>query len=215
MRFLLFSKISFEVSHPVALVEAYCFQGDFYSHYDLLRNRKVEDANKIGARIKKDVLSDCEDVVESQKDLPIFGCDVEEFLNLDAETRNGYIRELSQVINELLDIRGIGFSKATKILHTLYPRMIPMIDVALQKEYKGINPEWKEGEWTRLLIDYYDNFLVGNNWKHLTELSNILSKNNLALTKVRIFDVLWWSYLKAKSLQEKQNVLWTTIRRLT
>ena len=56
MKFLLFSKIFFEVSYPVTLIECYCFQSDFYANYDLLSDRKVEYANKIGARIKKELL---------------------------------------------------------------------------------------------------------------------------------------------------------------
>jgi len=59
MKFLLFSKISFEISDPIALIECYCYKNDFYAKYDLLKNRKVEDVNKIGARIKKELLSEC------------------------------------------------------------------------------------------------------------------------------------------------------------
>ena len=58
MEFLLFSKIPFEISDPIALIECYCYQNDFYAKYDLLleyRDRKIEDVNKIGARIKKEV----------------------------------------------------------------------------------------------------------------------------------------------------------------
>jgi len=58
MKFLLFSKISFEIPDPIALIECYCYQNDFYTKYDLLlehRDRKIEDVNKIGARIKKEV----------------------------------------------------------------------------------------------------------------------------------------------------------------
>ena len=53
MEFLLFSKISFEIPDPIALIECYCYQNDFYAKYDLLleyRDRKIEDVNKIGVR---------------------------------------------------------------------------------------------------------------------------------------------------------------------
>ena len=59
MKFFLFSKISFEIPDPIALIEYYCYQNDFYSRYDLLEDKKIEDVNKIGARIKKEVLSEC------------------------------------------------------------------------------------------------------------------------------------------------------------
>ncbi|MCK4241516.1 MAG: hypothetical protein KAX30_07820 [Candidatus Atribacteria bacterium] len=56
MKFLLFSKMSFEILGPIALIEFYCYQNDFYAKYDLLENRKIEDVNKIGASIKKEVV---------------------------------------------------------------------------------------------------------------------------------------------------------------
>ena len=57
MKFFLFSKIPFEIPDPLALIECYCYQNDFYSKYDLLEDKKIEDVKKIGARIKKEVLS--------------------------------------------------------------------------------------------------------------------------------------------------------------
>ena len=62
MKFFLFSKMPFEISEPIALIECYCYQNDFYAKYDLFlehRDRKIEDVNKIGARIKKEVLLEC------------------------------------------------------------------------------------------------------------------------------------------------------------
>jgi len=91
MKFLLFSRILFEVSDPVALIESYCFQSDFYENYDLLLlkgNRELEDVNKIGARIKKEVLPECKTATEGAKDLPIFQYDkygLDSFLELDDE----------------------------------------------------------------------------------------------------------------------------------
>jgi hypothetical protein len=55
MKFFLFSKISFEIPDPIALIECYCYQNDFYAKYDLMEDKKIEDVNKIGARIKKEV----------------------------------------------------------------------------------------------------------------------------------------------------------------
>ena len=215
MKFLLFSKISFEVSDPVALIESYCFQSNFYANYDLLSNRKVEDVNKIGARIGKKLLPKCETVSESTKNLCIFKYDLDRFLELDNKTRNYHIKELSQrTIKKLLKIKGIGLSKATKVLHTLYPKIIPMIDNALQEEYrKEINSQWMEERSDQILIDYYDNLREDDNLQHLTQILDIISKNNLVgLTKVRIFDILWWSYLRSKKLRQKGNINWSTIK---
>ena len=217
MKFLLFSKIPFEVSHPVALIESYCFQSDFYKNYDFLlveRKREVTDVNKIGARIEKRLLPKCEAVTESTKNLRIFKYGLDSFLELDDKTRSAYIHELDEkVIAELLQIKTIGLSKATKILHTLYPKVIPILDDNLQREYKEINPQWMEKHSNQILIDYYKNLREGDNLRNLTQISETISRNNLlGLTKVRIFDILWWSYLKAKRLRQEKNINWSTIK---
>jgi hypothetical protein len=149
MKFFLFSKISFEIPDPIALIECYCYQNDFYSKYDLLledRDRKIENVNKIGARIKKEVLSECKILTERTKSVNIFKYNLEQFLSLDEKDRNEQIKELNEsVIQELLKIEGIALSTTTKILHTLYPKIIPMIDIPLQNKYREkINNVWAQ-----------------------------------------------------------------------
>ena len=93
MKFFLFSKISFEIPDPIALIECYCYQNDIYSKYDLLlehRDRKIEDVNKIGARIKKEVLSECKKITERTKSLSIFECNLEQFLSLKKTLGSGF-----------------------------------------------------------------------------------------------------------------------------
>ncbi|MCK4387408.1 MAG: hypothetical protein KAW00_01435 [Dehalococcoidia bacterium] len=221
MKFSLFAKISFEVSEPVALIESYCFQSDFYKNYDLLLlkgKRKVEDANKIGARIGEEVLPECKIVTEGATDLRIFQYDnkygLDSFLELDDEAINDYVNELNErVIKKLLKIKTIGLSKATKVLHTLYPEVIPILDDNLQREYKRINPQWTKKHSNQTLIDYYKNLREGDNLQNLTQISKTISENNLVcLTKVMIFDILWWSYLKAKKLSQEKKINWSTIK---
>jgi len=72
MKFYLFSKIEFEIPDPIYLVECYCYQNDFYSKYDVLENRKIEDVNKIGARLTSEVISKCKVVIEGTRELEIF-----------------------------------------------------------------------------------------------------------------------------------------------
>ena len=153
MKFFLFSKISFEVSNPIALIEAYCFQGDFYANYDLLNDRTIEDVGKIGARIGKDPIRKCKTIVGRTKDLKVFKYDLDHLLNLTEKTRNKHIKELNErVIQRMLMVKGVGLSKTTKILHTLYPKIIPMIDKQLQEEYMGkINPRWREEQLYQIL----------------------------------------------------------------
>ena len=205
MRFTLFSKIEFEVVDPVALIECYCFQSDFFVNFDLLPIRKVEHVNKIGSRIPEKLLRRCRDVINEAGELGIFTYDLDEFLNLNNEGIVNHVGEVSKVvIKKLMEIESIGLSKATKILHTLYPRIIPMIDGMLQGEYqRNVNPWWKEDNPSQILIDYYNNLKEHNNRRQLTQVFDAISKTGLGLTKVRVFDILWWSYVKAKRVKEE------------
>jgi hypothetical protein len=159
MKFFLFSKISFEIPDPIVLIECYCYQSDFYAKYDLLleqRDRKIEDVNKIGARIKREVLSECKKITESTKSLSIFKYNLEQFLDLEEKDKDERIKEINEsVIQKLLKIKGIGLSTATKILHTLYPKIIPMMDNPLQNKYREkINNVWTKKRADEIFIDF-------------------------------------------------------------
>ncbi len=215
MKFFLFSKISFEIPDPIALIECYCYQNDFYAKYDLLKDKKIEDVNKIGARIKKEVLLVCKIITERTKSVNIFKYNLEQFLSMEKKDRNEQIKELNEfVIQELLKIKGIGFSTTTKILHTLYPKIIPMIDNPIQKKYREvINNGWTEKRADVIFIDFYNNLKMGSNLKNLNYIFKEVSKNNIKhLSKIRIFDILWWSYLKAEKLGEDKGINWNTIK---
>jgi len=214
MKFYLFSKISFEIPDPIALIECYCYQNDFYSKYDLLEDRKIEDVNKIGARIKKEVLLECKIITESTKSLGIFKYNLEQFLDLEEKDRDEQIKKLNEfVIQKLIKINGIALSTTSKILHTLYPKIIPMIDNPLQKKYREvINNVWTEKRADEILIDFYKNLQIESNRKNLNQIFNEISKNNLKnLSRIRIFDILWWSYLKAERLKKEKGICWTSI----
>jgi len=215
MKFFLFSKISFEITDPIALIECYCYQNDFYSKYDLLEDKKIKDVNKIGARIKKNVLLKCKKIIERTNNLSIFKYNLEQFLSLDEKDRDEQIKELNEiVIQKLLKIKGIGLSTTTKILHTLYPKIIPMIDNPLQKKYREeINNVWTEKRADEIFIDFYNNLKIECNRKKLNYIFDKLLENNIQhLSKIRIFDILWWSYLKAEKLREEKGINWNTIR---
>ena len=72
MRFYLLSKITFEILNPITLIECYCYQSDFYSKYDVIKNRTIEDVNKIGARLKHSTILECKKVLEDAGQLDIF-----------------------------------------------------------------------------------------------------------------------------------------------
>jgi len=215
MKFFLFLKISFEIPEPIALIECYCYQNDFYSKYDLLEDRKIEDVNKIGARIKKEVLLECKTITERTKSVNIFRYNLEQFLDLEEKDRNEQIKELNEfVIQKLLKINGIGLSTTTKILHTIYPKIIPMIDSLLQKKYcEAVDDEWTEERVDEIFIDFYNNLKIESNRKNLNYIFDKLLENNIQhLSKIRIFDILWWSYIKAEKLGEEKGINWNTIK---
>jgi hypothetical protein len=215
MKFLLFSKISFKIPDPNVLIECYCYQNDFYAKYDLLKDRKIEDVNKIGARIKAEVLLECKTIIKNANNLRIFKHHLEQFLDLEEKNRNEQIKELNEiVIQKLLKIKGIGLSTATKILHTLYPKIIPMIDNPLQNKYREkINNLWTKKRADEILFDFYKNLQIESNRKNLNHIFNEISKNNLKnLSRIRIFDILWWSFLKAEKLREEKGINWNTIQ---
>ena len=54
---------------------------------------------------------------------------------------------------------------------------------------------------------------MGSNLKNLNYIFKEVSKNNIKhLSKIRIFDILWWSYLKAEKLGEDKGINWNTIK---
>jgi hypothetical protein len=214
VKFYLFSKIEFEVPDPISLIEYYCYQNDFYSRYDVIENRRIEDVNKIGARVPSEAISKCKVVVDGTRELEIFQHTLDRFLDLDRKEKEKQIKELNDVVfEELFKIDGIRFSTATKIIHTIYPGIIPMIDNPLQNKYKNeINFSWTTEKTNEILIDFYQNLNIEDNRKNLTMISAELIKMNLKhLTKIRIFDILWWSYLKAERLKNKRGIKWTSI----
>jgi len=217
MRFTLFKNRTFEVTDPEALIEAYCFQSNFYAKYDLKRPRgdaSFEYVRFIGARIEKNILDKCRAEINHYKDFSTFDQNgLDWFLRIAAtEERDRFIFKLAELTHKLDKIPRVGLSKATKILHTRYPEIIPIIDNPLQREYKSLRPEWKKGDWHQLFKDYYDNFLVTKTYNNLCKIYTNLSFLNL--TKVRIFDILWWSFLKSKN-RYNRRIDWKTIRQVS
>ena len=83
MKFWLFSKVQFKVSDPVALIESYCFQSNFFKNYDLLlinnKGRRITDVNKTGARINRSLFKKCKRIISNANNLCIFKDDLDVF----------------------------------------------------------------------------------------------------------------------------------------
>ncbi|GAH61867.1 unnamed protein product, partial [marine sediment metagenome] len=139
---------------------------------------------------------------------------LEQFLDLEEKDRNEQIKELNEsVIQKLLKIKVIALSTTSKILHTLYPKIIPMIDNPLQNKYRDkINNVWTEKQADEIFIDFYNNLKMGSNRENLNYIFDKLLENNIQhLSKIRIFDIIWWSYLKAEKLREEKGIDWNSI----
>ena len=89
-----------------------------------------------------------------------------------------------------------------------------MIDNPLQNKYREkINNVWSVERADGIFIDFYKNLQIESNRKNLNYISDKLLGNNIKhLSKVRIFDILWWSYLKAEKLREDKGINWNTIK---
>lgn len=216
LRFTLFNRIVFDVKYPDALIEAYCFQCNFFAKYDLKRpegDRRFEFVRYIGARLEPEVLDRCKAQINQYKDFnEVDEKGLDWFLKIaTTEERNHFTSRLAELTHELDRVPRVSFSKATKILHTRYPNIIPIIDNRFQEEYRTPPRPWKKGDLHQLFKDYYENFMVKETWDNLDELHTNLS--NLNLTKVRIFDILWWSFLKSKNKDFiEKNINWKTIK---
>ena len=88
-----------------------------------------------------------------------------------------------------------------------------MIDSMLQEEYRrAVNPEWKQDNSGQILYAYYINLKEEPNRSYLTDVYNDVASNLPCLTKVRVFDIIWWSYLRAKKLRRINRINWCTVK---
>lgn len=212
MIFRLFSKTEFEITYPVALIECYCFQTNFYSAYDLLiPRRQISDVAKIGARIDHKLYKHISAIVKANKNIPAFKHDLPDFLTLKTDAIQTFSQQASGVLEQLMAV-GMGLSQATKVLHTVYPNIIPMIDSMLQEEYRrAVDPGWNQSQPQQILYAYYMNLQEEPNRSNLADLYGSVRENLSCLTMVRVFDIIWWSYLRSKKLTESHNIALSTI----
>lgn len=209
MEFTLFRKISFKINNPLTLIEAYCIQNNFYRNYDIVQPRTIQLVSQIGGRPNFDVIR-AQRVVNKYRNLELLRLDIDTLFNQELDVREQYITDfVNGAISSLDNLHGIALPVATKIYHTLYPEIIPMIDNPLKEEYiriKGITR--RQLQFDKLFIDYYKTFK--SNKENINKLYGQLSSQRL--TKVRIFDIIWWSFLKYKRLAaDFQEIRWSTI----
>jgi hypothetical protein len=103
---------------------------------------------------------------------------------------------LTQLFDAFADIRGIGFSKMTKVLHRKRPALIPMLDSLVQaylaRDDPGTPLSGSFGERATALVRIYKRDLDRNRL-FLHEIQRELASREYRLTEVRILDLLIWS----------------------
>ena len=101
---------------------------------------------------------------------------------------------LRALFDGFADIRGVGFSKATKALHRKRPALIPMLDSVVQKHLADDDPgpDAPYGERALGLVRGYKRELDGNR-APIRAVRRELARRGYELTEVRILDLVIWS----------------------
>jgi hypothetical protein len=103
---------------------------------------------------------------------------------------------LTRLFDGFADIRGIGFSKMTKALHSKRPALIPMLDSVVQAYLTKDDPRTRSsgsfGERASALVRSFKRDLDRNR-SVLREIQRELASREYRLTEVRILDLLIWS----------------------
>jgi hypothetical protein len=101
---------------------------------------------------------------------------------------------LRQLFDAFADIRGIGFSKMTKVLHYKRPALIPMLDSVvqgyLQDDDLGVGAPFGERA-IGLVRGYKRDLDLNRRAVHAVRLE--IARRGYGLTEVRILDLLIWS----------------------
>ena len=101
---------------------------------------------------------------------------------------------LRQLFDAFADIRGVGFAKMTKALHSKRPALIPMLDSVVQKylEDDDPGPGSPFGARALALVRGYKRDLDRNRVA-VRAVRRELARRGYGLTEVRILDLLIWS----------------------
>ena len=101
---------------------------------------------------------------------------------------------LRNLFDAFADIRGVGLSKATKVLHPKRPALIPMLDSVVQRYLAEDDPSTRSpfgGRALELVRSYKRD--LDRNRAALRAVRRELVRRGYDLTEVRILDLLIWS----------------------
>jgi hypothetical protein len=148
-------------------------------------------ANRAGARISA---AEIATILERRRAIERALRAIAPGASLAGATRSVPWVPLLQLFDAFADIRGVGFSKATKALHRKRPALIPMLDSVVQRYLAAddLGPDAPFGERALALVRGYKRDLDLNRVS-LRAVSRELARRGHALTEVRMLDLLIWS----------------------
>ena len=163
--------------------------------------RDLRLANRGGARISA---AEIAAILERRREIERALREIDPAASLADATSSIPWIPLTPLFDAFADIRGIGFSKMTKALHTKRPALIPMLDSVIQayltRDDLGTRSSETFGECATALVRSYKRDLDRNR-SVLRELRRELASREYRLTEVRILDLLIWSVGAASQAQ--------------
>lgn len=186
----------YEIESPGHLCLGFClFDGSYPAYDEPPRGLSVPYA-EIRARtprpkdeLQRDLDNVQEYVQQGQRELsyirePLDKLTDEEWL----DCRN----QLVELVERLAQIRGIGRSVATKILHCHFPHLMPVIDELCVSVHHGYR-----GKVTEILDSIRRDMILSQS--AIDEVISFISGRlkRATLTRVRVFDIFLWSIMNA------------------
>jgi hypothetical protein len=187
-----------EIEHPLQVtldfLEAYSsYEPDNSSPSASFDESDLRLANRGGARISA---AEIAAILDRRDKIERALRKIRPDASLSDATRSIPWMPLTQLFDAFADIRGVGFSKMTKALHTKRPALIPMLDSVVQAyltgDVPGTGSQGSFGEHATALVRTYKRDL-GRNSSALHQLRRELARREYKLTEVRILDILIWS----------------------
>jgi hypothetical protein len=186
-----------EIEDPLELALEFLEKYPSYDTYDPSRpasfaKSDLKRANRGGARISS---SETAAILARRVEIERALRDIDPGASLTQATSSVPWIALTQLVDSFADIRGVGFSKATKALHPKRPALIPMLDSVVQAYLAGDDPGPRSsatfGERATALVRGYKRELDGNR-AALHEIRRQLAQRGHRLTEVRILDIAIW-----------------------
>jgi len=193
-----------EIGNPEERIREYC-DIEIYKGYDdrhSISNHITQDdiqaANELYAMIDRYDPTESSRIISSTTIPQVLAKVRDRDLSTISESEWLLEKEnIAHLLRALFSIRGIGLSKATKILHLKRPKIIPILDNYVVKFLTGIDMSTLSRRETCLEIGLnainISRRILRQNSDAFYELHQLLNDLPIPLTTVRLFDILCWT----------------------